>query len=111
MDFQIALYGVIIGIGVMAGLLMAVRNAKATKQDPDTYWVCIFMPIFSVIGARIYYVVFAWDMYKGNLLEIINIRHGGLAIYGGVIAAFLTLFIYARIKTRAFQMGDTAVPG
>lgn len=111
--FQIALYGVIIGIGVMAGLLMAVRNAKATKPDPDTYWdFAIYAIIFSVIGARIYYVVFAWDMYKGNLLEIINIRHGGLAIYGGVIAAFLTLFIYARIKNKnAFQMGDTAVPG
>ena len=54
--------------------------------------------IFSIIGAKIYYVVFEWEHYKDDLLSILNLRQGGLAIYGGVIAAFITLFIYARIK-------------
>lgn len=111
--FTIAFYGVIIGIGVLAGILMAVREAKVTGQDPDTYWdFAIYAVIFSVIGARIYYVIFAWDHYKDDLLSIFNFRNGGLAIYGGVIAAFLTLFIYSRIKKQNFfQMGDTGVLG
>jgi len=111
--FDIAYYGIIIGIGILAGILTAAQVAKRTGQDPETYWdFAIYAVIFSIIGARIYYVVFAWDYYKDNLLGIFNIRNGGLAIYGGVIAAFITLFAYGRIKHKsALQMGDTAVPG
>jgi len=111
--FTVAFYGVIIGLGVLAGILMAVREAKVTGQDPDTYWdFAIYAVIFSVIGARIYYVIFAWEHYKDDPLSIFNFRNGGLAIYGGVIAAFLTLFIYARVKKKNFfQMGDTGVLG
>ncbi|MDE6203446.1 MAG: prolipoprotein diacylglyceryl transferase, partial [Lachnospiraceae bacterium] len=89
--FEIALYGVIIGIGVLAGILMAEKVAKMSGQDSDMYWdFAIYAVIFSIIGARIYYVIFAFDQYKNNLLGIFNIRQGGLAIYGGVIAAFTT---------------------
>ena len=111
--FEIALYGVIIGIGVIAGILMAARQAKVTGQDPDLYWdFSIYAVILSVVGARIYYVIFEWDMYKDNLLKIFNIREGGLAIYGGVIAGFSTLFVYAALKKqKAFRVADTAVTG
>lgn len=111
--FEIALYGVIIGIGVVAGIMMAARWAKVTGQDPEVYWdFAIYAVIFSIIGARIYYVIFEWDNYKNNLLSILNLREGGLAIYGGVIAAFTTLFIYARLKKQNFfRMADTGVLG
>ena len=111
--FEIALYGVIIGIGVIAGILMAARQAKVTGQDPDLYWdFAIYAVIFSIIGARLYYVIFEWDMYKDNLLSIFNLRQGGLAIYGGVIAAFATLFVYSKVKKQnALQMADTGVIG
>ncbi len=111
--FEVAYYGLIIGIGVLAGILMAAHVAKVSGQNPDIYWdFAIYAVIFSVIGARIYYVVFAWDYYKDDLLSIFNIRNGGLAIYGGVIAAFLTLFIYAKVKKQnALLMGDTAMAG
>ena len=111
--FQIALYGVIIGIGVICGVLMAAHVSKKENMDPDMIWdFAIYAIIFSIIGARIYYVVFEWDMYKDNLLDIFNLRNGGLAIYGAVIAAFLTLFIYTRIKKQSFlQMVDVCVPG
>ena len=111
--FEIAFYGLIIGIGVLAGILMAVHQAKVTGENPDTIWdFAIYAVIFSVIGARIYYVVFAWDYYKDNLLSIFNTRNGGMAIYGGVIGAFLTLFIYCRIKKiNPFRLGDLCVPG
>ena len=111
--FEIAFYGLIIGIGVLAGILMAVHEAKVSGENPDTIWdFAIYAVIFSVIGARIYYVVFAWDYYKDNLLSIFNTRNGGMAIYGGVIGAFLTLFIYCKIKKISpFRLGDLCIPG
>ena len=111
--FEIRLYGVIIAIGIIAGFLMALHIAKKTAQDPDLYWdfVLYVVPI-SVICARIYYVIFAWDYYRDNLLGIFNIRNGGLAIYGGVIGAFATLFVYCRIKKQnPLLLGDTAMAG
>ena len=110
---EIALYGVIIGFGVLAGILIVAELAKKTGQDPDLYWdFAIYAVIFSIIGARLYYVIFEWDQYKDNLLSIFNTRQGGMAIYGGVIAAFITLFVYAKIKKQnALCMADTGVVG
>lgn len=111
--FQIALYGVLIGLGVLSGVFMAAHVAKKENVNPDIIWdVIIYELIFSIVGARIYYVIFEWDMYKDNLLEVFNLRNGGLAIYGAVIAAFLTLYIYCRIKKHSFlQIVDICVPG
>lgn len=111
--FQIALYGLIIGIGVICGVLMAVHMAKLEKMNPDIIWdFAIYAVIFSVIGARIYYVVFSWDSYKNDLLSIFNTRQGGLAIYGAVIGAFTTLFVYCRLKKLSpYQIGDCGVYG
>lgn len=111
--FPIALYGVIIAIGVLAGVLLAAYVAKLEKLDSDIIWdFAIYAIIFSIIGARVYYVIFSWDKYKDNLLEIFNTRKGGMAIYGAVIAAFLTLWIYCRKKKQSFlRLADICVPG
>lgn len=111
--FDIALYGCIIAFGIMAGILLAVYDAKVTGQNPDTYWdFAVYAVIFSVIGARIYYVAFTWNHFKDNLWSIFDTRSGGMAIYGGVIAAFITLFVFCKIKKKnPFQMGDTGVLG
>ncbi len=111
--FEIYYYGVFIVIGMIAGFFLALRLAKITGQNPDTYWDFALIVIFvSVLGARIYYVIFEWDSFKDDLLSIFNIRNGGLAIYGGVIAAFITLFIFCGIKKlNALLVGDTCVPG
>lgn len=85
-EFDIAYYGIVIGIGILAGLMMAVMEAKRTHQNVEDYNnLAIYGVIFSIIGARAYYVIFSWDMYKDDIKSIINIREGGLAIYGGVI--------------------------
>ncbi len=111
--FQIALYGIIIGIGVLCGGLMASYIAKKENLDSEVIWdFAIYAIIFSIIGARIYYVIFQWDMYKDNLLNIFNLRNGGLAIYGAVIAAFATLWVYCKVKKHSFlQIADICVPG
>lgn len=111
--FTIALYGVIIGTGFFLALLLITNIAKRTGQNPDDYWdIAIYIIIFSIIGARAYYVFFAWDSYKDNPISVFYIRNGGLAIYGGVIAGFLTAFIYTRIKKKSFLlMTDTIMYG
>ena len=98
---EIAYYGVVIGIGAMLGFMLALKIAKLEKQDPELYWdFIIYALIFSVIGARVYYVIFSFDSYNGNIWEMINIRNGGLAIYGGVIGGSLTCFVYCKIKKK-----------
>jgi phosphatidylglycerol:prolipoprotein diacylglycerol transferase len=110
---DIAYYGLIIGIAIICGVLIAVKIAKQEGLNPDIIWdFAIYAVIFSVIGARIYYVVFSWDLYKDDLLSIFNTRQGGLAIYGGVIGAFATLLVYSKIKKYSpFQIGDCGVCG
>ena len=112
-DFYIAYYGVIIGLGIAAGILLAAHMAQKAGLDPEMIWdFAIYAVIFSVIGARTYYVIFEWDKYKDNLLQVFNTRQGGMAIYGAVIGAFLTLFVYSKIKkVKAFQIGDVGVLG
>lgn len=111
--FEVKLYGIIIGIGILCGYLMACHCGKREKISSDTLLdFLLYAMIFSIIGARTYYVIFSWDYYKENLLQIFNLRAGGLAIYGGVIAAFTTLYVYTRIKKLSFfQVADCCVPG
>ena len=111
--FQIAFYGLIIGVGVILSLLLVCHIAKKTGQNPDDYWdFAIYAVLFSLLGARIYYVIFSWDEYRNNLSDIFKVRNGGLAIYGGVIAGFLTLFVWCHFKKKkALLVGDTAING
>jgi len=111
--FRIAFYGIIIGIGTLAGIWVAQRDAKRRGQDPEIYLdYVLYAIIFSIIGARLYYVLFEWDAYKDDLIQILNLRAGGLAIYGGVIAATLTLIVYTRVKKLSFfSMADTGCLG
>lgn len=111
--FSIAYYGIIIGIGMLTGIWVAQNDAKRRGQDPDVYLdFALYGIIFAIIGARLYYVIFEWDMYKDNLLQIFNLRAGGLAIYGGVIGAVLTLIVFTRKrKVSFFSMADSGVLG
>lgn len=111
--FKIAFYGMIIAFGMLMGIVVARAEARKTHQDPELYLdLAIYAIIFSVIGARLYYVAFSWDMYKNNLISILYTRQGGLAIYGGVIAAILTTYIFARVKkVNFYQLLDTACLG
>ena len=111
--FEIALYGVTMALAIMAGILMATHVAKKTGQDPDLYWdAAIYLIVFCIIGSRIYYVAFMWDYYKDNLLQIFNLRAGGIAMYGTVIAAMITTAVYCKVKkANPAQLLDTVAPG
>lgn len=106
---EIAYYGIIIGTAILLGFWIAAREAKRTGQNPENYLdMGIIGVIAGIVGARLYYVIFSWDMYKDNLLDIFNLREGGLAIYGGVIAAVISVLVLAEVKhLSAPQIFDT----
>lgn len=110
---EIALYGVIIGIGMLLSLMLIAKVAKKSGQNPDYYWDMAFVTIITgVVGARLYYVVFSWDSYKDDLLSILNLRQGGLAIYGGIIGGALAIIAYTKYKKYSIPLAlDTVVPG
>ena len=111
--FRIAFYGIIIALGMLAGINLACADAKRRGQNPEVYLdFAMYAIIFSIIGARTYYVIFEWDMYKNDLLQIFNLRGGGLAIYGGVIAAVITLIVFTKVKKQSFfSMADSGALG
>lgn len=107
--FEIAYYGMIIGAAILIGFAIAAAEAKRTYQNPEDYLdMGLVGVVMGIAGARIYYVIFSWDKYKDNLLEILNLRQGGLAIYGGVIGAVAAVLICAKVKRLyAPQIFDT----
>ena len=107
---SIAYYGIVIVTGMMIAIWIAQREAKRTGQNPEQYLDLAMIGIAAgILGARIYYVIFAWDYYKDDLLSIFNIRQGGLAIYGGIIGACIAVVIYSRKKKQNFSLlMDTA---
>ena len=112
-SFKIAFYGVLIAMGMLGGIALSRWKARKTGQDQDIYLDFALWAIpFSVLGARLYYVIFQWDQFKDNWLNIFNIRQGGLAIYGGVIVAIVSVIIYTRIKKLNLGlMADTGIIG
>ena len=96
-SFGIALYGVLIAAAMLMGVAVAAHIAKKNGQDPDLYWDSfVFIVISAIAGARIYYVIFMWDYYKDNPLQIFNLRVGGLTIYDDIILSVISIFIFCR---------------
>ena len=109
---DITYYGISIAIGMLLGIFIATKEAKRTQQNVDQYYdLSLLGIVLSVMGARLYYVIFSWDNYKNDLLSIFNTRKGGLAIYGGIIVATMTMIGYAKVKKlNVYQVFDTIAP-
>lgn len=92
-------YGIIISAGFFLAVLLAMRNSKKAgiKQD-DIIDLVLFAAPAGIIGARLFYVIFNWGEFNGDVLKIINIRTGGLALYGGLITAVLVAVIFSRLR-------------
>ncbi len=111
--FEIYWYGLMIFLAFFTGWQVALAEAKRTGQNPDIYTDYLFYAlIFSIIGARLFYVIFDWEIYKDDLLKIFAFREGGLAVYGGTLAAAATAYVFTRAKKINFAVfADTAVFG
>ena len=111
--FEIAYYGMVIALGMALGIMLILKIARKSGQNEDTYVDLTMITIVcAIIGARIYYVIFSWQDYKDDLRQIFNIRGGGLAIYGGVIAGLITILVFAKVKKlNVYLLLDTVCPG
>ncbi|MGI6669609.1 MAG: prolipoprotein diacylglyceryl transferase [Acetivibrionales bacterium] len=110
--FPIYWYGILISLAFLTAVLLALGSSKKYRIEPDTIldMVLIAAPV-AIVFARIYYVIFSWDQYKDNLIDVFKIRDGGLAIYGAVIGALLAAWLYTRKKKISFlQIADFCVP-
>ncbi len=117
---EVRLYAVVIVIGFVLALLISSREARLSRQDDETYLdFFLWMVIPSMIGARAYYVIFNWGEYyeKGKgfwetVGDIVNIREGGLAIYGGLIVGVFVAFVFNKKRKLSLPlMGDTVCMG
>ncbi|HEM6346533.1 TPA: prolipoprotein diacylglyceryl transferase [Streptococcus suis] len=103
---EIRWYAICILLGLILGVYLATKEAPRKKilQDDILDFILLAFPL-SIIGARIYYVVFSWSEYKDNLLSVFAIWNGGIAIYGGLITGAIVLYFFTRyrfIKTLDF---------
>lgn len=105
-------YGVLISTGVLIGVLIALKEAKRTgfKEDNLIDFLLYAIPL-GIVGARAYYVIFSLDFYSQNLSQIINIRNGGLAIHGAVIAGVITAILFCKKrKIHVLELIDLVIP-
>ena len=109
---NIAWYGVIICAGMALGIALAWFRAKKMGVNPDfVFDFCLLTLPLAVIGARLYFVAFRWELYAADPVRILFINEGGLAIYGGVIGGILAALIFSRWKKISFWViSDIAVP-
>ena len=106
-------YGILIATGIVLGFLVVQREAVKRGLHPDfmTDFLIWAVPI-SIVGARLYYVIFQWEYYRDDLGKIFRVWEGGLAIHGALIAAVITAIIYTRKHGVSFwKVADITAPG
>lgn len=117
--FQIYWYGILIAIGMVCAFIYAMYRAKNEKVEQDKLIdVALWTIILGVIGARLYYVIFELDSFIAKsdgfwdfLKNVVNVREGGLGIYGGIICGAAGVLIAAKIKKiNMFKLVDMAGP-
>ena len=117
-NFTIAWYGVLITLGIVLGLLVGTRLARQRGLNVDLFNdMVLWAIIWGLVGARLVFVLTSWEQFAGTpmprlLLDIINLRQGGISIHGGLIGGILVLVYYARrYRLNFYEYADLFVPG
>lgn len=103
--FELRIYALMYIISLFLAIYLAKKDKIAQKRGikaeiiEDFAYITI---ISGLIGARLYYVLLRWDLYSNNLLDILKVWQGGLAIHGGIIGGIIGIFIYSKIKIFIF---------
>ena len=105
-------YGVMAAIGLLAATLLLNSNRKFTGMTKDQCSNAVVVALVAgILGARIFYVVQFFDLYRENPVDMIRIDQGGLVFYGGFILAFLALIVYSKIaKIDIIRLWDGFTP-
>ncbi|MBN2261033.1 MAG: prolipoprotein diacylglyceryl transferase [Clostridiales bacterium] len=106
-------YGILMALAMLSGSMVMMHLAKKKGyKENDLYDLLLIVLIFSVLGSRLYYVVFNWGYYSANPSQILNFRGGGMAIHGGIIFGLISGYIFTKIKKINFyELADIAAPG
>ena len=109
---EVRWYGIIISSAMIIGVLLAIRNGKKVGfiEDHIIDVSLLALPL-AIIGARLYYVIFNLDLYKGDFLSMFNTRMGGMAIHGGIIGGILGgLIVCYKRKMNVLKVADIVAP-
>ena len=113
-EFTIYMYGIVMAIAFLAAVFYASKKAPSVgiKSD-DVFSLVLWVLPLAIVGCRIYYVISEWDQFKDNLISILYIWEGGIAMYGGTIAGALTIIVWSKCKKIPFaatlDMGGSAL--
>lgn len=100
LGINISYYGILMALAILVGMGVILLEARYTGQHPEDYLDMAMITIpAAIIGARIYYVIFSWDIYKDSILQVFAVWKGGLAMYGGLIAGFFVICIFANTRS------------
>ena len=105
-------YGIIIASGFLLAVLLGMKNSKLAGIEPDSVLdMVLFGAPVAIVFARLFYVVFTWELFKDNPIDIVNTRKGGLAIYGGILGALMVAYFFSKKKKVGFfSLMDFAAP-
>lgn len=111
MEFTI--YGVLIAAGALLGMRLVLLEAGRNQEDPNKYLDMMLISLAaSVLGSRLFYVIFSWGLYSENLKGIFDLRNGGYVFYGGLLAAVIAAAVFCRLTDLSFlKMADNVTPG
>jgi len=112
LNVEVRWYGVLIGAAMLIGVFLCYFRAdKFDIEKEKVLDICMFSLPAAIIGARVWYVAFNYDYYHGSIIDMLNVRHGGLAFHGGLIFAVVTaLFLCHRWKMGTWNLLDLAAP-
>ena len=105
-------YGVLIALGVVLGAMTAALREKRQGLPHDTVidFVLVCMPL-AIVCARAYYIAFEWEYFAGDIRKMLDLRSGGLAIYGGVLGGTAAVWLVSRVKKVSFRtLADVCAP-
>ena len=110
--FSIRWYSILIMLGIFLAIIFTINEARKFNLSKDfiiniAFWIIVG----GIICARIYYVIFSWNEYKSNPIDIFKIWEGGLAIHGGLLGGFLMMWLYCKkYKVRLIRFLDIICP-
>jgi len=97
-------YGLLISLGMVLCVVLGMLHSKKNKFSSDLVFDVILVSLpCAIVGARLYYVLSEWEMYSGDLIKIFDTRSGGLAVYGGILGAFIGTLIMCKIRKIPFS--------
>lgn len=97
--FSIYTYGVFVALAFLVSSWLLSREAKSRGQDENViYNLCVLLLVSGIVSARLFYVALNWDVFSGDLFEIVRLQHGGLVWFGGLIGAAIAALVYMKSK-------------